>query len=189
VSWASGFAFGCALSGITLLLLAYEQDAVTKSQLLNPSVTYFNAETIHKPIQIDTKTHITEVSKIEYSNGLVPPLQERAGTSSEPVQHVTPATKAHTAPDNEISAYIDQVFGRDSDIAKRVVQAESSWNPNAIHHNTNGTYDFCLFQINSVHGYSKDYLSNFRNCVDAAYRLFRAQGWSPWLSSKHAWAN
>jgi hypothetical protein len=75
----------------------------------------------------------------------------------------------------------------DCETAKRVVEAESSWNFWAIHHNKNGTWDFCGFQINSIHGYSREYLSDFRNCVDVAYQLYLERGFQPWRASIKKW--
>lgn len=69
----------------------------------------------------------------------------------------------------------------------RIAFAESSYNNNAIHKNRDGSWDYCLLQINSIHGYSQAYLSNIHNCVEAGYKLYLQSGYQPWASSKHHW--
>lgn len=65
-----------------------------------------------------------------------------------------------------------------------IMQAESGGNPAATNHNTNGSTDYGLFQINSVHssilqsGNWQDPQSN----INMAYQVYKNAGnsWSPW---------
>jgi hypothetical protein len=67
--------------------------------------------------------------------------------------------------------------------AAAIAFAESSGNPKAEDHDNNGTTDYGLWQINSVHGYDSDELIN--NPVynaQAAYAIYKEAGnsFSPW---------
>jgi hypothetical protein len=50
--------------------------------------------------------------------------------------------------------------------------------------NDNGTYDWGVFQLNDVHR-ERFRMYDFTNCEDniqAAYILFKEEGWSPWVA-------
>ena len=49
--------------------------------------------------------------------------------------------------------------------------------------NTNGSWDAGLWQINSIHGYSKEHLFNPANNAAAAFRVWSQAGksWRPWV--------
>lgn len=55
--------------------------------------------------------------------------------------------------------------------------------PKAINHNRNGTLDVGIFQVNTVHGYSKEWLMDVDNNIEAAYKIYQASGWSAWSCS------
>lgn len=68
--------------------------------------------------------------------------------------------------------------------AVAVARAESGWNPDATHYNTNGSTDFGLWQINSVHtailatGEWSDPIAN----AHMAKAVFDQQGWPAWTT-------
>lgn len=57
-----------------------------------------------------------------------------------------------------------------------------------INWNGNGTWDFGLWQINQIHGYSQAELSDYRVNTDAAYKIFLKAGksFSPWTCAELA---
>lgn len=74
----------------------------------------------------------------------------------------------------------------DSAIPKGVaiVQAESGGNPAATNHNTNGSTDYGLWQINSVHSslLSHGVWNDPQSNTNMAYQVWKSAGgsWSPW---------
>lgn len=84
------------------------------------------------------------------------------------------------------AAYAAGWRGSDLVIAVAVAKAESEWDPHAINDNTNGSVDYGLFQINSVHG---AILSggNWRDPsanAAMAYQVWTGAGssWRPWVT-------
>lgn len=67
-------------------------------------------------------------------------------------------------------------------LAASVALAESGGNPRAENHNTNGSVDRGLFQINSVHGSLST--TNVAANVAAAVKINKESGWSPWVTYK-----
>jgi surface antigen len=68
-------------------------------------------------------------------------------------------------------------------IALAVAQAESSFRTDAINHNTNGSTDYGLWQINSIHGYSSSQLMNPLYNAQAAYKISGSgSNWQPWTT-------
>ncbi len=66
-----------------------------------------------------------------------------------------------------------------------IAHAESGANPSAVNnYNTNGTKDYGLFQINSVHSslLQKYNWQNAQQNADMAYQVYHAAGnsWTPW---------
>jgi len=82
--------------------------------------------------------------------------------------------------------YICDKFGPACKMALAVAKAENgTWQCDRFGINKNGTADFGLFQINSIHlkkGYSLAELIDCKKNVDIAYELFKAQGWNPWVA-------
>lgn len=65
---------------------------------------------------------------------------------------------------------------------------ESGLNTKAIHHNTNRTVDYGLYQINSVHigtlvTSSRDLLNTHKN-IKVAVRIYRRDGIQAWSTAK-----
>lgn len=70
--------------------------------------------------------------------------------------------------------------------AVAVAYAESSFNTNAVHHNADGSTDYGVWQINSVH---KDIIaggqwSNLADNARMAVAVWRSQGWNAWSVHK-----
>jgi cell wall-associated NlpC family hydrolase len=69
-------------------------------------------------------------------------------------------------------------------IAVAVAHAESGFKPNATLHNTNGSTDYGLFQINSIHAALLQ-SGNWSNPADnarMAFTIFSQSGWQPWVT-------
>lgn len=92
-----------------------------------------------------------------------------------------------TLSDNEIAGAVrDAGFPKHSwTVAVAIALAESSGNPTATNHNTNGSTDYGLFQINSVHS---DLLSkhNWQDPTDNARMALaissHGNNWLPWTT-------
>ena len=74
----------------------------------------------------------------------------------------------------------------------KIILAESGGNPNAIHYNKNGTKDYGLFQVNSIHlkeakQMSLNLLDPDDNAVFAIY-LIRHNGLRDWKASMREWS-
>jgi hypothetical protein len=64
-----------------------------------------------------------------------------------------------------------------------VGMGESRLDPNIPPNpNSNGTTDTGIFRINSVHGYSQEYLNNVDNNIAVAKRLFEKGGITQWVA-------
>lgn len=92
-------------------------------------------------------------------------------------------------PKTAIEKYICEKFANDCQIALAVAKAESGIREEAININSNGTIDMGIFQINSVHWKKpgcnpKSLLDGYKN-IDCAYKIWQAQGWSPWVAYKN----
>jgi hypothetical protein len=76
--------------------------------------------------------------------------------------------------------------GRDVQIAVAVARAESDWNPSARNGNTNGSTDFGLMQINSIHAsiLAGGSWSNPQDNMVMAFKVFQGSGgrWTPWVT-------
>ena len=64
--------------------------------------------------------------------------------------------------------------------AVAVAYAESGGDPFAINHNNDGSTDYGLWQINSVHGF--DDLFNPVVNAEAAFDVWQRQGWTAWYA-------
>lgn len=66
--------------------------------------------------------------------------------------------------------------------AVAVGMGESSCRPTAVNHNTNGSWDAGLWQINSIHGYAQSWLFVPQNNATAAWRISSSgTRWTPWV--------
>lgn len=107
------------------------------------------------------------------------------------------AQAAHTTPyvadrpaqptqEEQIKAYIRQVFGDQADNAFKVLACENhSLNPDAVGHNTNGTTDTGIFQINSLWA-NPAVLTDWKTNIDMAHVIYLRGGWHEW-SCESVW--
>lgn len=91
--------------------------------------------------------------------------------------------------DKEIAAAVIGAgfTGSDAITAVAVALAESGGNPTATNKNSNGSTDFGLFQINSVHRgiLSSGNWQNPRDNARMAKQVFdQSKGWTPWVAWK-----
>ena len=102
------------------------------------------------------------------------------------VKYTKPTINPNIDEKIQIQDLIRRIWGKDAYIGLAIARAESGYRPNAINHNTNGTYDIGVFQINSVHNMPdmEDVVAN----ISYAYTLFLSQGTTPWNSSKTEWS-
>lgn len=85
---------------------------------------------------------------------------------------------------------IKKIWGRDAYIGIAIATCESGLRSNAFNGaNTDGTWDAGLFQINRIHGWTKDELFDPVANAGIAYAKFIEQGKNPWYSSRHCWEN
>lgn len=88
---------------------------------------------------------------------------------------VARAAKAAGFPDSELVTAVAIAF------------AESSFNATATHKNSDGSTDFGLWQINSVHGFPELASGAWQDPnvnAQLAYRVWKASGWNAWSTHK-----
>lgn len=70
------------------------------------------------------------------------------------------------------------------EIMLAIMMAESGCNPRSDNSglNVDGTYDYGLFQINSVHGHSRDILANPAKNTEIAFKIWQSQGYRAWAA-------
>jgi len=114
----------------------------------------------------------------------VPPAQQVGLTSCcAPPAGTTPASSTDTAAVVAAKAAIAAGFpAAELVTAVAVAGAESGWNPTATHVNSNGSVDYGLFQVNSVHA---DLLAsgNWQLPADnarMALAVWKSSGWRAW---------
>ena len=94
--------------------------------------------------------------------------------AQEPVE--TPVASPSPLPTPETpESYIVSVFGQTNGerAVKMLKECENKkFTNDALNWNGNGTNDFGLFQINSIHGYTHEQLQDYKFNTDIAYKLF-----------------
>lgn len=94
--------------------------------------------------------------------------------------------KPVVTPKDQVKNMIRAVFGDVSDLAIAVFTAESGLRCYATNHNTNGTTDYGVAQVNSIH-MAKFAGRNPLDCkanIDVAYQIYEGWGHSfaPWVA-------
>ncbi|HET7639956.1 MAG TPA: transglycosylase SLT domain-containing protein, partial [Ktedonobacteraceae bacterium] len=91
-----------------------------------------------------------------------------------------------TLTDAQIAGLARSAGFPDSEIPRAVAiaLAESGGRTDVIGHNTNGTVDVGLWQINSVHGHSTASMQDPVQNAQAAHQIWAAAGnrWTPWVT-------
>ena len=87
-----------------------------------------------------------------------------------------------------IEDYIKEVFGEEEGERgiKMLKECENkSMNETAINHNSNGSTDMGLWQVNSIHGHSQEELFDPKYNTRVAYEIYKRAGnsFSPWTCS------
>lgn len=115
----------------------------------------------------------------------------QATTSATSTPAPTPTPTIQPEPSltdkQEVMTYILEVFGDDADRAIWVAKCESGLRKNAINDkNPNGTTDYGVFQINSVHTKKRGeaFKTDWKANVDTAKQIFDEQGFRPWVCAK-----
>ena len=101
------------------------------------------------------------------------------------VEAAEPVLETYNAPQHIVDLII-KYFGDEAQNALKIVGTceNGKWNPTAVNPNRNGSWDAGIFQINSVHGYSQEYLFNPENNIKAAKKIFNSRGWTSWACSE-----
>lgn len=120
-------------------------------------------------------------------------VQVHAQAPEPVVEVIVEPLNTYGAPTHIVDLIV-KYFGDEAQNALKVVGTceNKGWNPTATNQNRNGSWDAGIFQINSVHGYSQEYLFNPENNIKAAKKIFDGRGWTSWscshvLSIKSFW--
>jgi hypothetical protein len=96
---------------------------------------------------------------------------------------------ASTIASGAIRTAVMRAFGSEGEHALAVLQCENpTLNPNAIHHDADGTSDWGLFQINIV--YNRGAFDTAQHLLDPLYNIsvaaniYHARGWGDWTCGR-----
>ena len=82
-----------------------------------------------------------------------------------------------------IEEKIRQAFPEEPEVMLAIAKAESKLNPHVVNRaNTNGSVDTGIFQVNSIHGYSEEYLLDEDNNLRVAREIYERQGKEAWVA-------
>jgi len=128
--------------------------------------------------------HISEHSSTLDNDGLGgegDQVKEKVGAIQVVVPTPTPTTPSSpTTQRQEIENYVREVFGDDAERGLRMLEEceNRTLGVDRINWNSNGTWDFGLWQINQVHGYTREQLADYKFNTDVAYKIFVNAGYS-----------
>lgn len=79
--------------------------------------------------------------------------------------------------------------GLDADLANRIIQHESWWDPDNSHLNKDGSLDRGLWMINNVYHpeVSDDCAYDWFCSTREAIRIAKSRGWGEWIAYKHGY--
>lgn len=140
---------------------------------------FFTAAVCENRGAFDSRT-LTITNTVEASYSLEnEPMQDVCGLKVVVCQNEAAPT---VETKNEVEKIICDVFGKDCKMAIAIAKAESGLNPKAVNsRNTNGTSDYGLFQINSIHKPTEAQKFDPRENAKVAKRLYEARGnWTAW---------
>ena len=107
-------------------------------------------------------------------------------SSTKEVVQIVKVKQTERSVEQEI-VFQSQLAGVDAQTALDIARAESHFKPLAVNHNTNGSDDKGVFQINSIHGVPDscrlDYVCNIKWAMDE----MKENGTRAWYSSQHKW--
>lgn len=107
------------------------------------------------------------------------PIDMPASMQNRPKSVLLSESSIKVAPPH-IEAEIRAVFGKDADVALRIIACESSFNPKAINWNDaliTGMPSQGLFQINAPYN---ERLFEVDYNIQVAYEMFLRRSWFPW---------
>lgn len=114
-------------------------------------------------------------------------VESNTSTQSAQIQQASVSAEIVKSEKQLILEYIVEVFGDDADRAIWVAKCESGLKASAINdQNRNGTVDYGVFQVNSVHikTYGTGFTKSWKENVDVAKKIFDQQGFKPWVCAK-----
>ena len=134
------------------------------------------------------------IAEADYKTGQTPveatgreTVQKRV--TPTPTMRPTLTPQKHGKPTKgEVKAYILEVFGERAgkQAIKMLSECENStFDQSRRNHNRNGSIDYGVFQINSIHKRKrgKKFIADWRENVKVAKQIYDEQGWSPWSCS------
>ena len=109
----------------------------------------------------------------------------------KPVETIVEAQNVQERPplDAEVIGQIVIEFGEyDRHIIKQAIDIaykESGLKYNAYNFNSNGTSDYSVFQVNTVHikRFGDKFTYNWKENIRVAHILYEEQGWRPWVAA------
>ncbi len=111
-----------------------------------------------------------------------------SGSVARVMQSNTDALPAVSMDRPATLSLIRTIWGEHWQLGVAIAECESALQADAIHSaNADGSEDVGLFQINSIHGRSRDELRDPIANTRFAYSLFQAQSTAPWESSRLCW--
>lgn len=111
--------------------------------------------------------------------------------ASRPTTVALAPTPTPPPTDDQVIAEIVRVFStEDRHTIKKMIDVaygESGLRWNAHNKNTNGSEDFGVFQINSVHTkrFGEEFKTDYKANIQVAYALYKRQGFGPWVAAKN----
>ena len=133
-----------------------------------------------------------KLSQVEAVGELLSPLssvqpEELPTVQADEVERSVPRTLRQ-----EIINYINEVFEDDAADAITIVtrcEYKTQWKQEPFspyvnnYHNNNGSVDYGLFMVNSIHAkrFGTLYQTDWQENVRVAHEIFTVQGWRPWV--------
>lgn len=79
--------------------------------------------------------------------------------------------------DNEIEQYIYEVFQEDAERGIKMLREceNGELRADAVNWNGDGTWDYGLWQINEIHGYTQEQLADYQFNTDVAHKIFKSR--------------
>lgn len=96
-------------------------------------------------------------------------------------EEVIQEEEVSSSPELSLEDKIRKLFPEDPETMLAIAKAESGLDTTKVNRaNTNGTIDTGIFQINSVWGYSEEYLKDEANNLEVARVVYDTQGITAW---------
>lgn len=152
----------------------------------------WTVDTFRDEFYAETQVQAREVApaptQLPSTNQLAGQTAQAVATSSAgEVVEVRKAEAASPTEKQEVLQYIVEVFGDDADKAIWMARCESGLRKDAINtKNRNGSVDYGVFQINSVHikRHGDEFTKDWRENVRVAKKIYDEQGFRPWVCAK-----